>query len=126
VAALTGQERSRLAGVVNVDMAGSRNTPAPSVLLEGAPVSRAVMNALAKAASTYTGLETQLSLQPFASDHVPFIRNGLPAVLTIEGADDAYPHEHTERDTPDRLDFQLHLEITRMNLAWLLEQTLPE
>jgi hypothetical protein len=43
-------------------------------------------------------------------------------VLTIEGTDDANPHEHTDRDTPDRLDFALHREITIMNLAWLLEQ----
>jgi Zn-dependent M28 family amino/carboxypeptidase len=68
--------------------------------------------------------DQQVSLQPFSSDHVPFIDRGLPAVLTIEGTDSAFEHEHTARDTPDRLDFELHREITSMNLAWLLEQTL--
>ena len=102
-------------------MAATKNTAEMSVLLEGANVSRDLITALAQAAATYTTLTTQVSLQPFASDHVPFINRGLPAVLTIEGTDDANVHEHTDRDTPDRLDFALHREITTMNLAWLLE-----
>jgi hypothetical protein len=53
---------------------------------------------------------------------VPFIDRGLAAVLTIEGTDSAFEHEHTARDTPDRLDFELHRQITAMNLAWLVEQ----
>jgi hypothetical protein len=33
--------------------------------------------------------------------------------------------EHdSERDTPDRLEFKLHREITSTNLAWLLERAL--
>lgn len=122
VAKLSPADRARLAGVVNVDMAATKNTSEPSVLLEGAPVSQDLIAALVQAAATYTSLTTQVSLQPFASDHVPFINRGLPAVLTIEGTDDANVHEHTARDTPDRLDFALHREITTMNLAWLLEQ----
>lgn len=122
VARLSPQDRLRLGGVVNIDMAASRNTPELSVLLEGAPLSRPLINALAQAAATYTSLTTQVSLNPFASDHVPFLDEGLQAVLTIEGNDNAYAHEHTARDTPDRLDFELHREITAMNLAWLLEQ----
>jgi Zn-dependent M28 family amino/carboxypeptidase len=111
--------------MINIDMAASRNTPNLSVLLEGAPLSRGLIDGLAAVAATYTPLETQVSLQPFGSDHLPFLQAGLPAVLTIEGTDSAYEHEHTARDTPDRLDYVLHRAITRMDLAWLLEQTLP-
>jgi indolepyruvate decarboxylase len=124
VAGLSTEDRERLAGVVNIDMAGSKNTPERSVLLEGAEVSRLVMEDLAQAAATYTSLTTQFSFNPNASDHVPFILRGLPAVLTIEGADGAYAHEHTARDTPEKIDYELHHEITAMNLAWLVEQTL--
>jgi hypothetical protein len=124
VSRLTAADRARLGGVVNIDMAASRNTPDLSVLLEGAAVSRPLVNALARAAATYTTLVTQVSLNPFDSDHVPFIDAGLPAVLTIEGTDGAFEHEHTGRDTPDRLDFELHREITTMNLAWLAEEVL--
>jgi hypothetical protein len=119
---LSAADRARVAGVINIDMAAVKNTPTPTVLLEGANVSRGVITALAQAAATHTSLTTQTSLNPFNSDHVPFIRRGMPAVLTIEGTDDANPHEHTDRDTPDRLDFALHRDITIINLAWLLEQ----
>ena len=70
------------------------------MLLEGAPLSQDVIDQLAMAAATYAELDTQIFLNPFASDHVPFIDAGIPAVLTIEGADGAYAHEHTARDVP--------------------------
>ncbi|MBR0820264.1 M28 family metallopeptidase [Bradyrhizobium liaoningense] len=122
---LSPEDRGRIAGVVNIDMAASKNTSKPTVLLEGAALSQEVIDQLADAAATYTQLETQVSLKPFASDHVPFICNGIPAVLTIEGADDAYPHEHTARDVPSGLDFELHRQITMMDVAWLVSNALP-
>ena len=56
-----------------------------TVLLEGNALSQAVIDGLAAAAATYTDLAVQTSLDPFGSDHVPFIDAGIPAVLTIEG-----------------------------------------
>ena len=53
VAGLSAAERSRISAVVNMDMIGSLNGPSPSVLLEGATVSQAVIDALAEAAATY-------------------------------------------------------------------------
>ena len=50
-------------------------------------MSQALMNDLTDAAHDYTSLAVQTSLNPFASDHVPFINASLPALLTIEGAD---------------------------------------
>ncbi len=117
VAALPAADRARLRAVVNMDMIGARNTPAPTVLLEGAPVSQSLIDALAEAAATYTGLTVQTSLSPYASDHVPFIQAGLPAVLTIEGADGANDAIHTASDTLDRIDGDLAMEILRMNTA---------
>src|SRR5207248_1377181 len=75
--------------VVQMDMIGSLNAPTPTVLLEGAALSQAVIDGLRAAAATYTRLAVQVSLNPFNSDHVSFIRQGMPAVLTIEGTDDA-------------------------------------
>ncbi|GEL19489.1 M28 family metallopeptidase [Pseudonocardia asaccharolytica] len=117
VAGLPAAERARIAAVVNMDMVGCRNTPAPTVLLEGAPLSQPVIDRLAGAAATYTGLTVQTSLSPFASDHVPFLDAGIPAVLTIEGADGTNSAIHTAGDTLDRIDHQLALEIIRMNAA---------
>jgi Zn-dependent M28 family amino/carboxypeptidase len=121
VAALPPQERARIRAVVNMDMIGCRNTPAAGVLLEGAAVSQDVLDGLARAAATYTDLAVELSLNPFNSDHVPFIDAGLPAVLTIEAADGTNPRPHTAQDTVDTVDADLALAILRMNLAYLVE-----
>ena len=61
----------------------------------------------------------ETSLHPFASDHVPFIDAGIPAVLTIEGADSANGHIHTDQDVLAHIDLALMREILRMNLAAL-------
>jgi hypothetical protein len=119
VASLAAAERSRIAAVVNMDMTGSLNTAAPAVLLEGAPVSQAVIDGLADSAATYTTLTVETSLEPFASDHVPFIEAQVPAVLTIEGADRANDTVHSAGDVLDRVDYDLLLAILRMNVGYV-------
>ncbi|MDF5756947.1 M28 family metallopeptidase [Spongiactinospora sp. TRM90649] len=119
VAGLSPRERHRVRAVVNMDMIATLNTAVPTVLLEGAEVSKGLIDDLAAAAGTYTGLAVQTSLRPFNSDHVPFIDASIPAVLTIEGADSANEHVHTEGDTLDHIDHALALGILRMNVATL-------
>jgi len=119
VAALPPAERSRVRAVLNMDMIGTRNTVTPGVLLEGAAVSSSQIADLSTAAATYTGLTVETSLNPFASDHVPFINAGIPAVLTIEGADSANGHIHSANDTLNFIDWSLAAEILRMNIAAL-------
>jgi Zn-dependent M28 family amino/carboxypeptidase len=120
VAALSPEERAGIVAVVNMDMIGGRNTPEAGVLLEGAAVSQDVLDGLARAAATYTRLGVQVSLDPFNSDHVPFLDAGIPAVLTIEAADGTNPRPHTADDTVDAVDPDLALAILRMNLAYLV------
>jgi hypothetical protein len=122
VQALSGMERNRIRAVVNMDMIGSFNTAIPGVLIEGHIISQELIDALALSAMTYTGLQVQTSLNPFASDHVPFIRAGIPAVLTIESADEANQNIHSARDTLNTINYDLALEIVRMNLAFVAER----
>ena len=51
---------------------------------------------------------------------MPFLDGGIPAVLTIEGADSANSAVHSDRDVLDTVDPELALEILRMNLAALV------
>ncbi|MEX5716948.1 M28 family peptidase [Geodermatophilus maliterrae] len=118
---LSGPERARVRAVVNMDMIAGRNTPERGVLLEGAAVSRDLIDALARAAATHTGLAVTVGLSPANSDHVPFIDVGIPAVLTIEGADGTNRRVHTEQDTLPPLDLDLALEVLRMNVAFVAE-----
>ena len=119
VGSLAASDRARLRAVVNMDMIGTLNTPAPTVLLEGAGVSQGVIDGLAEAAASYTSLAVQTSLNAANSDHVPFISAGLPAVLTIEGADSANDNIHTANDTLAHVDDALAIEILRMNTAFV-------
>jgi hypothetical protein len=107
VANLSASEQQRIRAVLNMDMIGSLNSTSPSVLLEGAPLSQNVIDGLLAAATTYTQLAVQTSLDPYASDHVPFIKSGIPAVLTIEGSDGANDGIHSSRDTIDRINYEL-------------------
>jgi hypothetical protein len=119
VSTLAAAERSKIAAVVNMDMVGSLNSPSRGVLLEGAAVSSGLIDGLSDAAANYTGLTVETSLHPFASDHVPFIQKGIPAVLTIESADNTNHTIHSAQDTIDRIDYELLLDILRMNVAFI-------
>lgn len=119
LATLPATERSRVDAVVNMDMVGSLNSASRSVLLEGAALSQSVIDGLSDAASTYTQLTVETSLHPFASDHVPFIDKGIPAVLTIEGADNTNSTVHSADDKLENIDYSLLLEILRMNVGFV-------
>jgi hypothetical protein len=119
VAGLSDTERSRIRAVLNLDMVGSLNTAAPTVLLEGAPLSSGMIDDLAAAAATYTDLAVETSLNPFASDHVPFLEAGIPAVLSIEGADSANKNIHSEHDVLATVTPELALRILTMDVAAL-------
>jgi FMN phosphatase YigB (HAD superfamily) len=121
VAQLPAAERSRIRSVINMDMIGTLNSPQPGVLLEGASVSQSVIDALALAAAEFTTLAVTASLSPFNSDHVPFIDAGIPAVLTIEGADGANNNIHSAADTLDKISTDLTVQILRMNVGYLAE-----
>ena len=124
LATLPEDARAALRAVINMDMIGTLNRrpdggAVSGVLLEGAEVSRGVVAALAQQAASWTDLAVQTSFHPFASDHVPFIQAGLPAVLTIEGADQANDQIHGAGDTLDRIDDALAHRILRMNTAYV-------
>ena len=119
VAGLSDAERSSIRAVLNLDMVGSLNTAAPTVLLEGAPLSSEMIDDLAAAAATYTDLAVETSLHPFASDHVPFLNAGIPAVLSIEGADSANANIHSELDVLATVTPELALRILTMDVAAL-------
>lgn len=119
VASLSQTERKRVLSVLNMDMIGTLNTPTRSVMLEGAPLSQRIIDGLGAAAAAYTALKVETSLHPFNSDHVPFIDAGIPAVLTIEGADNTNGNVHSARDTVDRINHDFAADILRMNVAFV-------
>jgi Zn-dependent M28 family amino/carboxypeptidase len=45
-------------------------------------------------------LDVLISMQPFGSDHVPYLDAGVQTLLAIEADWDDYPHYHRSTDTP--------------------------
>ena len=120
---LPGEKRSAFQAIVNMDMIGNLNQqpggePAvPGVTIEGGEVSRGLIENLTRQAAAYTDLAVQVSFNPFASDHVPFIQAGLPAVLTIEGADQTNDGYMAPTIPWQHIDDGLAYQILRMNSA---------
>ena len=122
LAGLSPGERQRIRAVLNMDMIGAQHGAQPGVLLESSPMALWLLRELTRAAATYTDLQVQTSTHSFASDHVSFLNAGIPAVLTIEAADEqSEDFVHSSRDTLDRVDDQLASAILRMNTAWIID-----
>jgi hypothetical protein len=61
----------------------------------------------------WTSLPRTRHLDAFGSDHMPFINNGIPAILAIEEDWAAYAPYHRSTDTFDKVDAALGTQITR-------------
>lgn len=118
---LPSSERTRIQAVVNMDMIGRLNGQTRSVLLEGGRVSRSLIDQVSRVAASVTQLRVEVSFNPFASDHVPFIEAGIPALLAIEGADNANEDVHSERDALTTVNYPFAAEILRMVAGFTAE-----
>ena len=57
------------------------------------------------------------SLYAFGSDHVPYLNQGIPALLTIENDWNQYPDYHSTGDLPVNITLAMGREILKMNVA---------
>ncbi len=68
-------------------------------------------------ASSYTTLKTKITLGAWGSDHVPFLKAGVPTLLTIEDWSTKTPCYHAACDKPEGLNFAYATEIGKLNVA---------
>lgn len=117
---------TKIKGVINMDMIGFSKTPKGrlKVLLETEPVATDLMNTLRAAANTYTELEVLTTFEAWGSDHVPYLRRKVPAVLTIDNDYGSYPAYHRTTDTPEKVVIPMGVGILRMNVATLAQLAL--
>ena len=67
--------------------------------------------------NTYTDLNPLITMPAWGSDHVPFLKKGVPSILTIEHWKTKTPCYHRSCDTLETLNLPYMLEITKLNLA---------
>ncbi len=82
----------------------------------------AAANFMTKMAETYTTLKTKITLGARGSDHIPFLNRAVETVLTIEDWSTKTPCYHQKCDTPDTINYVYAGEITKLNIATLLEK----
>ncbi|MES2526661.1 MAG: M28 family peptidase [Bdellovibrionota bacterium] len=68
-------------------------------------------------AATYTTLKTKITLGAWGSDHVPFLKAGVPTLLTIEDWSTKTPCYHAACDKPEGLNYAYATEIGKLNVA---------
>lgn len=119
VNALTPKELASLRGVLTMDMIAFDAQPPVSAVIETASFNTAMAEQLSDLAASYTTLTSQISYNPWGSDHVPFLKKEIPTVLTIESEYDSNPTYHQVTDTPEKMNRELASQILRLNAAAL-------
>lgn len=78
-----------------------------------------LMDHMAHASHEYNGEELYVvhSGHPFGSDHMSFLQRDIPAVLTINGDDEKYPHYHQSTDTIENVSPEYAAQIAKMVLG---------
>ena len=100
---------------INMDMVGWNSNGI--VELETNSEYDALAKSFASLASTYTTLKTKITLGAWGSDHVPFLKAGVPAILTIEDWSTKTPCYHSACDKPEGLNYAYANEIGKLNVA---------
>ncbi len=119
VRSLPTNVKSRIKAVINMDMIGYSTDDSEDVLLETSRDFKHLTDQFATAASLVPGLRYFTTFNPFGSDHMPFIDNGIPAILTIDNDWGSYPSYHRTTDTIDKISREMGAAILKMNVAAL-------
>ncbi len=81
---------------------------------------------MAKLAKIYTSLTPKIVMPAWGSDHVPFLKQKIPTVLTIEHWESKTPCYHSRCDLPEHLTYGYAKEVIALNLASLIEKSQVE
>lgn len=118
---LSSGDIAKVRAMIDLDMIAYTGDGDLDCLLESEPFAQFLVDLLADAAAQYTMLRIETSLYAFGSDHVPYLGEGIPALLTIENDWFQYPYYHTTNDLPHQLTVAMGEEILRMNVAAVAE-----
>lgn len=107
---------------INMDMVGYNSNSV--VELETDSQYSELANWFAALALTYTNLKSKITIGAWGSDHVPFIKGGVPTLLTIEDWSTKTPCYHQACDKPATLNYGYAAQIAKLNLAAIISKDL--
>lgn len=106
--------------VINMDMVGFNSNGI--IELETDPQFEKLATWYAELVDRYTSLKSKITLGAWGSDHVPFLKKGVPALLTIEDWDTKTPCYHQACDKPETLNFDYATEVGKLNISAVVTQ----
>jgi hypothetical protein len=113
--------KEKIKAVLNMDMIGYTRDSDLDCLLESDQRGSALFPLLSAAAAEFTSLRIVTSLNPFGSDHVPYIEKGIPSLLVIENDWNEYPSYHKTSDTIQNITVAMGEQTLRMQAAVISE-----
>jgi hypothetical protein len=114
-------DSAKVRAQLNMDMIGYTGDSDLDCLLETGAIGQFLIDAFATAAAQYTTLRIVTSLNPFGSDHVPYLDRGMPALLTIENDWNSYPSYHRTTDVASNVSIEMGAQVLRMNVGALAQ-----
>lgn len=117
--AQSGQAR-QLKLAINMDMVGYNQNGI--VELETDAEWNALAQWFAQLAEKHTTLKSKITLGAWGSDHVPFLKLGVPTLLTIEDWSTKTPCYHQSCDKPETVNYRYANEIAKLNLSAVLSK----
>ena len=110
---------AKVQDVLIMDMISYTSDADLDCLLEANAASQSFIDLLADAGTAFTNLRIVTSLNPFGSDHIPYLNRGMRSVLTIENDYSQYPGYHRTSDLPANLTLAMGVGTLRMNVGAL-------
>lgn len=115
--------KDKIKAVLNMDMIGYTRDADLDCLLESDQRGSALFPVLAAAAQQFTTLRMVTSLNPWGSDHVPYIENGIPSLLVIENDWNEYPAYHKTNDNIENITLAMGEQTLRMQAAVIAQMS---
>ncbi len=113
-------DNSKIKVALTLDMVGYTSNSEHELLVESSSAHQSLMNEMAQHAATYVpGLTVYTTTNYFGSDHVSYIDNGMPGVLSIDDDYGVYPDYHQSTDLPENINLTQGEYIIKTNLATL-------
>ena len=112
-------EKNQIKMALIMDMIGYTSDQDLDCLIETSRANQLVVDVLSQSGQKFSRLRMLSTFNYWGSDHVPFLRNQIPATLIIENDYGSYPAYHRSDDLPELLSQQMGAEVIKMNLGGL-------
>jgi len=117
VNSLKPEDRKKIKAVFTMDMIGFDVEPPLSILLETNAFNRPMAEKMVELARDFTNFSIQTSYKAWGSDHVPFLQQMIPAMLSIESEYATNPNYHKTTDLVETINQGLCENILKLNAA---------